>query len=135
MLLSRGGRDPWPAAPLDPRRALRAALASPDEDKLLAKVDDELRTDAAVVPLAWVADARLVSPRLAAGARTARLGRLRAGQSPGVEPTPVMLKRAVAIAGTSARSGSARRSSRSALTSGASRVSPGTSAASPARRP
>jgi hypothetical protein len=41
-------------------RALAATHQHPD----LERLDDELRTSAVVVPVAWVVDARLVSPRL-----------------------------------------------------------------------
>src|SRR4051812_42380646 len=64
VLLPRGGRNPWPAADSAAAATLRAAMAAPDEGARLAQADEQLRRDAAVVPLADVADVRLVSPRL-----------------------------------------------------------------------
>jgi hypothetical protein len=46
------------------RRTLVAALAARDPLPLLARADEELQADARVIPVAWVADARLVSRRL-----------------------------------------------------------------------
>jgi hypothetical protein len=63
VLLPRDGRDPWLAAGSGPARTLRRALAA-GGGPLLARADDELQRAAAVVPLGWASDARLVSPRL-----------------------------------------------------------------------
>jgi hypothetical protein len=46
------------------RELLLRALAATQQQALLSQLDDELRDSAAVVPVAWVVDARLVSPRL-----------------------------------------------------------------------
>ena len=43
---------------------LRAALGRDDQHGAFARVDSELRAGAEVVPICWVADARLVSPSL-----------------------------------------------------------------------
>src|SRR4051794_7727941 len=64
VLLPRGGRNPWPAADSTPAATLRTALGAPDENPRLDRIDEQMRAAAAVVPLADVADARLVSPRL-----------------------------------------------------------------------
>jgi hypothetical protein len=47
------------------RESLLRALAAVQQHALLSRFDEELRDSAAVVPVAWVVDARLVSPRLA----------------------------------------------------------------------
>jgi len=47
------------------RAGLLRALAATRQRADLERLDDELRNSAAVVPVAWVVDARLVSPRLA----------------------------------------------------------------------
>jgi hypothetical protein len=49
---------------LRPRGALLAALARVDQGSSLAAVDARLRSSAEVIPVAWVTDARLISPRL-----------------------------------------------------------------------
>jgi hypothetical protein len=46
------------------RRRLVAALGSPEPLPLLTRADADLQADARVIPIAWVADARLVSARL-----------------------------------------------------------------------
>jgi hypothetical protein len=46
------------------RRILLRALRANDQTPALARFDDDLRTSARFVPVAWVVDARLVSPRL-----------------------------------------------------------------------
>jgi hypothetical protein len=51
-------------ASLRPRAALLDALARVNQKNGLATVDRELRATAQVIPVAWVTDARLVSPRL-----------------------------------------------------------------------
>jgi hypothetical protein len=43
---------------------LAAVLGSTDQGPALARLDSALRSNARVVPIAWVVDARLVSPRL-----------------------------------------------------------------------
>lgn len=48
------------------RARLLRALAATRQQAALERLDDELRVSAAVVPVAWVVDARLVSPRLQA---------------------------------------------------------------------
>jgi hypothetical protein len=47
------------------RARVEQALAATDQKADLQRLDDELRESAAVIPIAWVVDARLVSPRLA----------------------------------------------------------------------
>ena len=47
-----------------PRRLLERALGLRNQTALLADADAELENTAAIVPVAWVTDARLVSPRL-----------------------------------------------------------------------
>jgi hypothetical protein len=47
-----------------PRALLFRALAATQQHALLSQLDDELRDSAVAVPVAWVVDARLVSPRL-----------------------------------------------------------------------
>jgi hypothetical protein len=64
LLLPDDGRNPWLAAGSGPESLLRRALAARDEDPLLRRADDELQSSAAVVPLAFAVDARLVSRRL-----------------------------------------------------------------------
>jgi hypothetical protein len=49
---------------LEPRRALFQALATTRQQDELKRVDRGLWTAARAVPIAWVVDARLVSPRL-----------------------------------------------------------------------
>lgn len=49
---------------LGSRSLLRDALAANDQTPALARFDDDLRASARFVPVAWVVDARLVSPRL-----------------------------------------------------------------------
>jgi hypothetical protein len=46
------------------RALLLRALAATDQGAALARFDDGLRVSASLVPVAWVVDARLVSPRL-----------------------------------------------------------------------
>jgi len=46
------------------RALLLRALAATDQGAALARFDDDLRGAASFVPVAWVVDARLVSPRL-----------------------------------------------------------------------
>jgi hypothetical protein len=46
------------------RALLLRALAATQQHSLLSQLDEEFRESAAVVPVAWVVDARLVSPRL-----------------------------------------------------------------------
>ena len=46
------------------RSGLVHALAATDQKEDLKRLDDRLRQTAAVVPISWVVDARLVSPRL-----------------------------------------------------------------------
>jgi hypothetical protein len=54
---------PYPARS-EARRLLVAALGARDPLPLLARADEALQEDARVIPLAWVADARLVSRRI-----------------------------------------------------------------------
>jgi hypothetical protein len=49
---------------LGSRRLLVRSLAADDQTPALARFDDDLRSSARFVPVAWVVDARLVSPRL-----------------------------------------------------------------------
>jgi hypothetical protein len=49
---------------LGSRELLLRALAANEQTPALARFDDDLRTSARFVPIAWVVDARLVSPRL-----------------------------------------------------------------------
>ena len=49
---------------LGSRELLRRALAANDQSAPLTRFDDDLRASARFVPVAWVVDARLVSPRL-----------------------------------------------------------------------
>lgn len=56
-------------------RLVRRALTEPNPRRALERLDRRLRRDALVVPLAWVADARLVS-RCLRGWREDRLGRV-----------------------------------------------------------
>jgi hypothetical protein len=49
---------------LGSRNLLLRALAANDQTPALARFDDDLRASARFVPVAWVVDARLVSPRL-----------------------------------------------------------------------
>jgi hypothetical protein len=49
---------------LGPRPELERALAATDQTAVLHQFDNRLRRSAAVIPIAWVVDARLVSPRL-----------------------------------------------------------------------
>ena len=49
---------------LGSRRELERALAATDQTAVLKQFDDRLRGSAAVIPIAWVVDTRLVSPRL-----------------------------------------------------------------------
>ena len=49
---------------LGPRDLLLRALAADDQRALLSRFDADLRASARFVPVAWVVDARLVSPRL-----------------------------------------------------------------------
>jgi hypothetical protein len=49
---------------LGSRKLLLRALAANDQRRALAQFDEDLRASARVVPVAWVVDARLVSPRL-----------------------------------------------------------------------
>jgi hypothetical protein len=49
---------------LGSRRLLVRSLAADDQTPSLARFDDDLRSSARFVPVAWVVDARLVSPRL-----------------------------------------------------------------------
>ena len=51
-------------ARLGSRPLLLHALAAADQHAALARFDDDLRASAQFVPIAWVVDARLVSPRL-----------------------------------------------------------------------
>ena len=85
---------------LEPRAALLRALGATQQRRDLELVDEGLWTSARAVPVAWVVDARLVSPRLE-GWREDVLGRrgLLGGQIPGFEPTPVIVKRSDARAG------------------------------------
>jgi hypothetical protein len=46
------------------RASLAAALAATEQRRPLERLDEELRSSERVVPIAWVRDARLVSPRL-----------------------------------------------------------------------
>jgi hypothetical protein len=46
------------------RPLLLRALGAADQQAALARFDDDLRASARFVPVAWVVDARLVSPRL-----------------------------------------------------------------------
>jgi hypothetical protein len=46
------------------RRLLLRALARVNQKGELARLDDQLRTSARVIPIAWVTDVRLVSRRL-----------------------------------------------------------------------
>jgi hypothetical protein len=46
------------------RSLLLRALAAPSQLAALDAFDDDLRTSARLVPIAWMVDARLVSPRL-----------------------------------------------------------------------
>jgi hypothetical protein len=46
------------------RAELEHALAATDQKADLERLDNQLRESAAVIPIAWVVDARLVSPRL-----------------------------------------------------------------------
>ena len=46
------------------RSLLLRALAATEQGAALARFDDELRASASFVPVSWVVDARLVSPRL-----------------------------------------------------------------------
>jgi hypothetical protein len=46
------------------RGLLLDALAATHQHQVLQRLDDELRASAAVVPVAWVVDARLLSPRI-----------------------------------------------------------------------
>ncbi len=89
VLLPRDGRSPWLAAGSRPASTLRRALAARDGGPLLARADDELQRDAAVVPLAWAVDARLVSPRLR-GLAPRRLGVVdyAAVRAPAASPRP-----------------------------------------------
>ena len=63
LLLPRDGRNPWLARDSQARSLLTQALASGEETDV-ARLDELLQRDAAVVPVAWVAAARLVSPRV-----------------------------------------------------------------------
>jgi hypothetical protein len=49
---------------LEPRRGLLGALAATHQQDQLQRVDGGLWASARAVPIAWVVDARLVSPRL-----------------------------------------------------------------------
>ena len=49
---------------LGSRQLLLRALAAGEQSLPLAQFDDDLRASARFVPVAWVVDARLVSPRL-----------------------------------------------------------------------
>lgn len=49
---------------LGPRPELERVLAATEQTAGLRQFDDRLRRSAAVIPIAWVVDARLVSPRL-----------------------------------------------------------------------
>jgi hypothetical protein len=49
---------------LGSRRLMLRALDANDQTPALARFDDDLRASARFVPVAWVVDARLVSPRL-----------------------------------------------------------------------
>jgi len=49
---------------LEPRRALLQALAATHQQDQLKRVDEALWKSARAVPIAWVVDSRLVSPRL-----------------------------------------------------------------------
>jgi hypothetical protein len=64
LLLPRDGQSPWHGRPSPAEQLLWRALASVDQTALLADADAAVEEAAAVVPLAWVVDARLVSPRL-----------------------------------------------------------------------
>jgi hypothetical protein len=46
------------------RDLLLRALRAPQQRSLLERLDDQMRSRAAAIPIAWVVDARLVSPRL-----------------------------------------------------------------------
>jgi hypothetical protein len=63
LLLPQDDRNPWVAGPSRARTLLLRSLASGDE-RSLARVDAALRSAAAIVPVAGVVGARLVSPRL-----------------------------------------------------------------------
>jgi hypothetical protein len=64
LLLPDDGRNPWLGRTSAPERLLRRALGAADPHPFLARADAELQSSAAVVPLAGVTSARLVSPRL-----------------------------------------------------------------------
>jgi hypothetical protein len=49
---------------LEPRAALLRALAATQQRSDLQLVDERLWASARAIPVAWVVDARLVSPRL-----------------------------------------------------------------------
>jgi hypothetical protein len=63
-LLLSSHDSPWATADSRARRLLLRALAVRDQRRALATVDAALQEASAVVPLARLADARLVSPRL-----------------------------------------------------------------------
>jgi hypothetical protein len=46
------------------RARVEQALTATDQTADLQRIDNELRESAVVIPIAWVVDARLVSPRL-----------------------------------------------------------------------
>jgi hypothetical protein len=64
VLLARDGRNPWRGVDSPARDLLVRALGAKSEGGLLARADAGLQDTAALVPVAWVADARQVSPRL-----------------------------------------------------------------------
>jgi hypothetical protein len=74
---------------LEPRRALLQALAATHQQDQLKRVDNALWASARAVPIAWVVDARLVSPRLE-GWREDALGNVdyAAVRSRGSSPRP-----------------------------------------------
>lgn len=73
LLLPHGPPNPWLGSQSRARALLLRALAEPQAAHALRRVDDALAAQSAIVPLAGVASARLVSPRLR-GWRQDRLG-------------------------------------------------------------
>jgi hypothetical protein len=49
---------------IGPRAQLVRALGATQQHAQLVRLDDELESSAEVVPVAWIVDTRLVSPRL-----------------------------------------------------------------------
>lgn len=64
LLLPRDGSSPWGERSSAAREELLRALAAADQRTSLERADAAVQAAAAVVPLAWAMDARLVSPRL-----------------------------------------------------------------------